>query len=274
MSAQQTPSDSTTAEQPPVLFLSHGAPPLADDTQWTGELADWSSRLAKPRDILMISAHWENAPVTLSATRTQQELYYDFWGFPDRYYNVRYDAPLAPELADEVERLAAQHGHHVAREERGLDHGAYVPLKEMFPDADIPVLQMSMPTLDPEGLFKLGQSLAPLRDRGTLIVGSGFTTHNMRWFNPADGPDQAPPAASAEFDAWAAEAMSSGDVDSILDFMNKAPAATEAHPRTEHWAPLYIALGAAAEASGVNTTSEIDGFWFGMSKRSWTLTAP
>ncbi|GHD05369.1 dioxygenase family protein [Zhihengliuella salsuginis] len=263
----------SATEQPPVLFLSHGAPPLADNEQWTGELAGWSGRFEKPKDILMISAHWENAPVTLSATRHQQELYYDFWGFPEHYYDVRYDAPLAPELADEVARLAGQHGHHVAREEhRGLDHGAYVPLKEMFPDADVPVVQMSMPTLDPEGLFDLGRSLAPLRDRGTLIVGSGFTTHNMSWFNPAAGADQAPPAASAEFDAWAAEAMAGGDVDSILDFMHKAPAAAEAHPRTEHWAPLYIALGAAAEAGGVNTRSEIDGFWFGMSKRSWSLT--
>ena len=146
----------------------------------------------------MVSAHWENAPVTLSATQRNPGLVYDFGGFPQKYYDVAYDAPQAPELAAEVEKLVAGHGHHVERDEsRGLDHGAYVPLKEMYPDADVPVVQMSMPTLDPQGLFELGRRLAPLRDRGTLIVGSGFTTHNLRWFNPAGGPDSAPPPRPA-----------------------------------------------------------------------------
>ena len=150
-----------------------------------------------------------------------------------------------------------------------MEHGAYVPLVELYPEADIPVLQMSMPTLDPQGLFNLGKTLAPLRDRGTLIVGSGFTTHNLRWFNPSAGPDAAPPTPSAEFDHWAAETVGNGDVDAVLDFLAKAPAAREAHPRTEHWAPLYVALGAAAASGGVDARSVIDGFWFGLSKRSW-----
>lgn len=259
--------------QPPVLFLSHGAPPLADDERWTTQLADWSGTFEKPKDILMVSAHWENAPVTLSATQQKTGLVYDFWGFPQKYYDVTYDAPLAPELAGEVARLVGDRGHHVEQDEtRGLDHGAYVPLVEMFPNADVPVVQMSMPTLDPQGLFELGKSLAPLRDRGTLIVGSGFTTHNLRWFNPAASPDTTPPAASSEFDHWAEEAMARGDVDSILDFLNKAPAAQEAHPRSEHWAPLYVALGAAYGSGGIVAKTAIDGFWFGLSKRSWTLT--
>lgn len=263
----------STAVKPPVLFLSHGAPPLADDATWTRELHEWSGTFAKPKDVLMISAHWENAPVTLSATERQQELVYDFWGFPQKYYDVRYDAPLAPELANEVAKLTSQHGHHVERDEtRGLDHGAYVPLKELFPEADVPVVQMSMPTLDPRGLFELGRTLAPLRDRGTLIVGSGFTTHNLHWFNPRAGADATPPAASSEFDHWAEETMAHGDVDSILDFIHKAPAAREAHPRSEHWAPLYVALGAAAESGGIEAKTAIEGFWFGLSKRSWTLT--
>jgi len=262
-----------TATLPPVLFLSHGAPPLADDATWTRQLADWATGFDKPKDILMVSAHWENAPVTLSATERKTDLVYDFWGFPQKYYDFTYDAPLAPELASEVDRLVSVHGHHVERDEsRGLDHGAYVPLVEMFPDADVPVVQMSMPTLDPQGLFELGKSLAPLRERGTLIVGSGFTTHNLRWFNPAAGPDTTPPAASSEFDHWAEEAMARGDVDSILDFLHKAPAAREAHPRSEHWAPLYVALGAAYASSGIEAKTAIDGFWFGLSKRSWTLT--
>lgn len=262
-----------TIDRPPVLFLSHGAPPLADDARWTSELGAWSGAIGRPKDILMVSAHWEHAPVTLSATSRNPGLVYDFWGFPQRYYDVTYDAPQAGELAAEVERLVSTHGHHVERDEdRGLDHGAYVPLVEMYPEADIPVLQMSMPTLDPQGLFNLGKTLAPLRDRGTLIVGSGFTTHNLRWFNPAGGPDTAPPSASSEFDHWAQETMEAGDVDSILDFLHKAPAAREAHPRSEHWAPLYVALGAAYESGDLNAKTAIDGFWFGLSKRSWTLT--
>ena len=149
-----------TLDRPPVLFLSHGAPPLADDATWTRELHDWSGTFDKPKDILMVSAHWENAPVTLSATKRNPGLVYDFGGFPQKYYDVTYDAPQAPELATEVEKLVAGHGHHVERDEgRGLDHGAYVPLKEMYPDADVPVVQMSMPTLDPQGLFELGASL-------------------------------------------------------------------------------------------------------------------
>src|SRR5690606_34085041 len=120
---------------------------------------------------------------------------------------------------------------------------------EMYPDTDVPVLQLSLPTLDPRRLVDLGRRLAPLREEGTLIVGSGFTTHNLRWFNPAAGADAAPPSASSEFDHWAAESMDAGDLDALLNFEHEAPAAREAHPRTEHWAPLYVALG-AADASG------------------------
>ncbi|WP_425320306.1 dioxygenase [Ornithinimicrobium cerasi] len=255
----------------PILYLSHGAPPLADDDVWTRQLADWSAALPRPRNILMVSAHWENAPLSLSATRGTRPLVYDFWGFPEKYYSVTYDAPLAPDLAEDVQGLVGDlvPGGVGRDETRGLDHGAYVPLVEMFPEADVPVVQMSMPTLDPRQLFELGSRLAPLRDQGTLIVGSGFTTHNLAWFNPRLGADVTPPTPSSEFDHWAAEALERGDVDAVLNFENQAPAAREAHPRTEHWAPLYLALGAADASGGVDSDSVIDGFWFGLSKRSW-----
>lgn len=252
----------------PVLFLSHGAPPLADDPRWPAELAAWSRGLPRPTHILIVSAHWEQAPTTISSTRAHTPLVYDFYGFPERYYTVQYDAPPAHELADEL--VARASGLVIARDEtRGLDHGAYVPLTAMFPQADVPVLQLSLPTLDPRRLFDLGRQLAPLRDAGTLIVGSGFTTHNLRWFNPRLGPDAPPPSASAEFDHWAAEAVARKDVDALLDMARVAPAAREAHPRTEHWAPLYVALGAAHAAGDPASRSAIDGFWFGLSKRSW-----
>lgn len=254
----------------PVIYLSHGAPLLADDERWTAELASWSADLPRPRDILMVSAHWEQAPISVSSTTAGTPLLYDFWGFPQKYFEVTYDAPPAPELAQSVARHLGDVGGGLHQDpNRGLDHGAYVPLVEMFPEADVPVLQLSMPTLDPQELFDIGTKLAPLRDEGTLIVGSGFTTHNLRWFHPRDGADAPPPAASAEFDHWAAEVVAAGDVDSILDFMAKAPAPEEAHPRTEHWAPLYVSLGAAHASGGIDARSVIDGFWFGLSKRSW-----
>jgi 4,5-DOPA dioxygenase extradiol len=265
-----TSADSTADTDPmPVLYLSHGAPPLADDRTWTQELASWAAALPRPENILMISAHWEQAPLVLSATSTVP-LIYDFGGFPKRYYEVTYEAPGAPALAADVTKLLRSPGTPVHHDQnRGLDHGAYVPLVEMFPRADVPVLQMSMPTLNPQGLFEIGRKIAPLREQGTLIVGSGFTTHNLRWFNPAEGSDAAAPLASVEFDAWARETMASGDVDSMLDFLAKAPAARQAHPRTEHFAPLFVALGAAYEGGDLTNHSVIDGFWYGLSKRSW-----
>ncbi|WP_165495336.1 dioxygenase family protein [Actinomadura roseirufa] len=246
----------------PVLYLSHGAPPLADDAVWTGELARWAADLPKPEAILMVSAHWEEAPLTVSATR-RVPLVYDFWGFPQHYYEVRYDAPVAPQLAEDVRKLVPGVQQD---EERGLDHGAYVPLVEMFPDADVPVLQMSMPTLEPERLFEVGRSLAPLRDQGVLIIGSGFTTHNLRELST--GADAPPPAWSAEFDDWTDRAVTGGDIDALLDFRGKAPAARIAHPRTEHFAPLFVALG-ADEAAPSARRAVIDGYWFGLAKRSF-----
>jgi 4,5-DOPA dioxygenase extradiol len=155
----------------PSVYLSHGAPPLADDPIWPGELWAWAKALPRPESILVVSAHWENAPTAVSAIRTVP-LYYDFWGFPRHYYQVTYPAPGAPALAEAVRKLLGGHVHEHA--DRGLDHGAYVPLVEMYPQADVPVIQLSMPTLDPRELMDLGRKLAPLRDEGVLIMGSGF----------------------------------------------------------------------------------------------------
>ncbi len=259
----------------PALYLSHGAPPLADDPIWPAELAAWSAELPRPRDILMVSAHWEAAPISLSST-TGAPLLYDFWGFPEKYYRVTYPAPPAAALASRTERLLREAGLTVSRDEsRGIDHGGYVPLVEMYPAADIPVVQLSLPTLDPQTLYAVGRRLAPLREEGTLVVGSGFTTHNLAWFRPDTAPDGPAPAVSREFDHWAAEAMATHDVDTLLDMRRKAPAAQIAHPRTEHWAPIYVALGAAdgmdGHAPSTTPRSVIDGFWYGLSKRSWQL---
>ncbi|MEU3607613.1 class III extradiol ring-cleavage dioxygenase [Streptomyces sp. NPDC035033] len=249
----------------PALYLSHGAPPLADDPVWPGELAAWSAGLPRPRAILMVSAHWEEAPLALGATETIP-LVHDFWGFPEHYYAVEYAAPGAPGLAEAVRKLLRAPGTPVQDvPDRGLDHGAYVPLVEMYPGADVPVLQISLPTLDPRRLMDIGRRLAPLRDEGVLIVGSGFFTHNLAALRHGGGV----PGWSAEFDAWGNEALAARDVDALLDFEHKSPAGRLAHPRTEHFAPLFVTLGAADAAGDLDGgRSVIDGFWMGLAKRS------
>src|SRR5437763_7506661 len=251
-----------------VLYLSHGAPPLADDALWTRQLAEWAGDLPRPKAILVVSAHWEEAPLTIGATTTVP-LVYDFWGFPEHYYQVKYEAPGAPELAAKVRKLlhsAATPVHDAP--DRGLDHGAYVPLVEMFPDADVPVLQLSMPALDPHVLYEVGRKLAPLRDEGVLLIGRGFFTHHLHGMPRA--VDVAPPAWPAEFDHWGDEALRAGDIDTLLDFQHKAPAAALAHPRTEHFAPLFVSLGASTDEGRGRTV--IDGFWHGLAKRSLQFT--
>src|SRR6476659_6628734 len=162
----------------PALYVSHGAPALMDDALWPGELAEWARDLPRPTAILTVSAHWEEAPLMIGATRTVP-LVYDFYGFPRRYYEVTYPAPGAPELAQQIRQLVADVTPTADDPERGLDHGAYVPLLAMYPDADIPVLQISLPSEDPRVLLEVGRRLAPLREEGILIMGSGFLTHSF-----------------------------------------------------------------------------------------------
>lgn len=242
----------------PVLFAAHGAPILLDDALWMGELAAWGKAMAKPKAILMVSAHWTARPTTLGAT-TPVPLVYDFYGFPDSYYQTKYPSPGAPQLASQVRELLGQKGIAVTDEPtRGLDHGAYVPLVAMYPQADIPVLQISMPALNPGELFTLGQALAPLRNEGVLVFGSGFLTHNMQYaFRKFRNGT---PAWAADFDAWCADALTRFDVDALLDFQTKAPAAQKALPTWEHYAPLLVAAGAVGEARP-SVTFPITGWW-------------
>lgn len=259
--------NSDSNERMPAIFAAHGAPVLLDDAAWMGELAAWASAMPKPKSILMVSAHWEARPATLGAT-TPVPLVYDFYGFPEQYYRTVYPSPGAPALAARVRGLLKERGIAATDDPaRGLDHGAYVPLVAMYPEADVPVLQLSMPRLDPAELFALGRSLAPLRDEGVLVFGSGFLTHNMRYaFRPGV------PEWAREFDAWAEGAISSFDVDALLDFEKRAPAARTALPTWEHYAPLLVAAGAAAEAKP-SVSFPITGWWMdgAFTKRSVQL---
>jgi 4,5-DOPA dioxygenase extradiol len=211
--------------------------------------------MPKPRGILMVSAHWEERPTTLGATQPVP-LVYDFYGFPEKYYRLQYPAPGAPALAARVRDLLRQRSiAHADDPRRGLDHGAYVPLMPMYPTADVPVLQVSIPGLVPGELVSLGRALAPLRDEGVLVFGSGFLTHNMRYaFRPGI------PGWAHAFDAWAQAALTRLDLDALEDFQAKAPGARLALPTWEHFAPVLVAAGAAAEARSP-ATFPISGWW-------------
>ena len=244
-----------TTGRMPVIFAAHGAPILLDDAGWMAELAAWAKAMPKPKSILVVSAHWEERPTTLGAVGGVP-LVYDFYGFPERYYQTKYAAPGAPELAARVRTLLRQKDIPVTDDPtRGLDHGAYVPLVAMYPQADVPVLQVSMPGLDARELFGLGQALAPLRDEGTLVFGSGFLTHNMRYAFRAGTP-----AWAQEFDDWAAQALTRFDVDALVDFQKRAPAAQMALPTWEHYAPVLVAAGAASRERPT-ASFPITGWW-------------
>jgi 4,5-DOPA dioxygenase extradiol len=230
----------------PAVFLAHGSPFLIDDAPWVAELGAWARAMPRPRAILVLSAHWVDAPVTIGATETLP-LVYDFYGFPERYYKMTYPAPGAPELARRVRELAGAAGPVAEEPRRGLDHGVYVPLLCMYPEADIPVLQVSLPSMDPAPLLALGRALAPLRNEGVLIMGSGFLTHNLRALDPRPGAST--PAWATELDAWAADVLARRDADALLDYRNRAPGVQQALPTHEHFVPVITALGASIDVA-------------------------
>src|ERR1700760_631796 len=168
----------------PALYIRHGAPPLLDDALWMSQLASWTHRMPKPRAALIVSAHWEAAPLMLSAPGAGTPLVYDFGGFAPRYYTLTYRTPDASALAAEVAALMPDNAPAHQHPSRGLDHGAWVPLKVMYPLADVPVLQLSIPTSDPGKLLALGARLRTLRQSGVLVIGSGFLTHGLPFLTP------------------------------------------------------------------------------------------
>ena len=241
----------------PTLFVSHGSPMLAVEPGSTGPaLAAWSLSLGrKPRAILVVSPHWMGHGLALS-TRDQQVAWHDFGGFPPELYTLQYVAPGSPELAARTQALLAEAGIAADRDpRRPLDHGAWVPLRYLYPEVDVPVVQLSLDMgRDAAGQLELGRALAPLRDEDVLIIGSGSLTHNLR---DVRMPQDAPPAPYVPaFQAWYAEHLAANDVPALLDWQARAPGAARAHPHDDHLMPLYVALGAGG-GQATRLTDEI-----------------
>lgn len=203
--------------------------------------------LPRPRAVLCVSAHWNTlAPFVNSPA--ELDTIYDFYGFPGPLYRLTYRAPSAPFLAERVRMLLGEVGIPCGIDpERGLDHGAWVPLRSFYPEADIPVMQLSVqPRRDANWHFRLGAALKPLRHEGVLILGSGGATHNLYELDRDNGPA---PSWAKEFDDWLAAALAEGRCDEVLDWEAKAPNALRAHPSPEHFLPLFVAWGTAGEGA-------------------------
>jgi 4,5-DOPA dioxygenase extradiol len=228
----------------PALFVSHGAPTWAIEPGIIGpRLGALAGSLPSPRAILVVSPHWMSSELRVTTNATPKAVH-DFSGFPRQLYKIQYPAPGSPDTAQQVITALKDHGHAVqADAEKDFDHGAWVPLLHMYPDADVPVIQLSMRRHDgPEACFKIGQSLALLREQGVLIIGSGSLTHNLYEFR--QGQDH-PETYVKAFAFWVREALERGDVEALLDYRLRAPQAERAHPTEEHLLPLFFAMGAA-----------------------------
>jgi aromatic ring-opening dioxygenase catalytic subunit (LigB family) len=248
----------------PTYFIPHGAGPCFF-MEWTRGPADTWDKTAswlkgllaalpeRPKAILLVSGHWEE-PVFTVGSGQHPPLIFDYNGFPEPTYRLRFDAPGSPELAQRVRDLLGQAGMPTAENaERGYDHGVFIPLKLVTPEADIPVVQLSLRAdLDPDAHLAAGRALAPLRDEGVLIVGSGMSWHNMRGFSPAfTGKSEA-------FDGWLSQAMTDPTRrEEAIRHWSQAPYAREAHPREEHLAPLFVAAGAAEGEPGRHAFRDI-----------------
>ena len=229
----------------PAIFVSHGAPTLPlEDGPARRFLAGWGERLGRPRAIVVASAHWTTAEPAVSAA-TAPETIHDFHGFPEALYRMRYKAPGAPALAADIARRLEAAGIAATIDpERGLDHGAWVPLLLMYPAADVPVVSLSVqPARDPAHHVRLGAALAPLAASDVLVIGSGGATHDLRRFRGAK-PDAAATRDVAEFADWLASRTEAGDVEALTDVWREGPGARQQHPTPEHLLPYFVALGA------------------------------
>ena len=230
----------------PVLFVSHGAPTFALEPGVLGpRLAALGARLEGLQAVLIVSPHWQTRAIRVMSTAAPATMH-DFSGFASELYRLQYPAPGHPEFAAQAGELLAAAGFTAGLDpQRALDHGAWVPLRYLFPDAEVPVFQVSMPlTLDTAGALRLGRALAPLRERGVMIAGSGGMTHNLMEFRQAGA---APAPYVDEFRTWVRAAVVDSEIDRVVGYRGLAPHAARAHPSEEHFLPLLVALGARSD---------------------------
>lgn len=233
----------------PTVFISHGSPLLAKKPGVYGTA--WQKiamAMPRPDAILMVSAHWNTHQPALSEAEHPETLH-DFGGFPAELYEIRYPAPGAPQLAEQTAEMLGHAGIPVAiAPNRGLDHGAWVPLQQMYPEADIPVTQLSVqPELDAEWHLRLGETLRPLRENNVLVIGSGSLTHNLYDFHFDEFNADAADDYVLAFQQWMYGTLIRNDRRALVAWQQKAPQAQRAHPTTEHLLPLFVAYGAAHE---------------------------
>jgi 4,5-DOPA dioxygenase extradiol len=237
----------------PSLFVPHGSPLFALEPGEAGlRLAQIAAGLPrKPRAIVVASAHW-NTAIPMVGAAIRPETIHDFWGFPDQLYDIHYPAPGAPDVAKTVAQLLAGFSAGLA-EDRGLDHAVWIPLRMMFPDADIPVIPLSIQIeLGPEHHYRIGQALAPLLAHDVLVIGSGNLTHNLRDFQSikvSRGSTAPSVPYVGEFADWMWQRIEADNIDALLDYRRQAPEAQRAHPTEDHLLPLFVALGAAGHHS-------------------------
>lgn len=231
----------------PAVFISHGAPTLPlTHAPARDFLAGYGAALGRPSAVLAVSAHWETATPMLGAA-TAPETIHDFYGFPRALYDLRYAAPGSPALARRAADLLESVGVSARLEQRGLDHGVWVPLMLMYPAADIPVVQLSLQThLGAAHQLRVGEALRPLRDEGVLVMGSGSATHNLGELRFGT-IDALPPSWVSDFGEWLADCVAEGRIEDLLDYRRRAPNAARNHPSEEHFLPIFTALGAAGD---------------------------
>jgi len=245
----------------PVLFVSHGAPTLLiDGTKAEAFFREVVKGFPKPRGILVISGHWEEKEFAVSTIKKQKTIY-DFYGFPNELYEYKYEPDGAVELAARAKELLEAKGIKVNEAERGLDHGAWVPLIVMYPDADIPVTQLALKRgAEPEEYFRTGEAIRALRDEGYLILASGSATHNLHDFGRY-GRHSGGVKYAEDFDTWLEDVLKNGDVDNLKRYREYGPEADRNHPTDDHFTPILVAAGASYDGIGLKIHDE---FIFGM----------
>jgi len=252
----------------PSVFVSHGSPTIVDETgHGAAFLRSLGESLGRPKAILCVTAHWETTVVTVGGA-DRPGMIYDYYGFPEHLYTLEYPAPGAPALAQRAGELIAAAGIPCTRDdERGYDHGTFMPLMLMYPDADIPVAQLSVqPALGPQHELAVGRALTPLRGEDVLILASGGAVHNLRWFRlgARDVPDWA-----SGFETWLGDKVVAGDAESIADYRARTPHGAMAHPRDEHFLPLLVAMGAGGGGTGRVLHAGFEHGAIGMSAYAW-----